>query len=176
MVGAKGFEPSTLWSQTLTTLSDLFQINDLRTPKLLEVAHWCLWMQTELAQKSRRPCRRQTRTVHASVRSRFLQSDLSFRSLRNCVACIRRLWTRQTELRPVARADWKGPSGARFDLRGGLHGRSASIRLHWLGWSSRLDRSGKFPPDSTSIPVHLYSTMCQVPKSRLNGSEAATET
>ena len=55
MVGAKGFEPSTLWSQTMAMLSDLFQINDLRTPKLLEVAHWCLWMKIELAQKSRRP-------------------------------------------------------------------------------------------------------------------------
>ena len=39
----------------MAMLSDLFQINDLRTPKLLEVAHWCLWMKIELAQKSRRP-------------------------------------------------------------------------------------------------------------------------
>ena len=55
LVGAKGFEPSTLWSQTNAMLSNLFQINDLRTPKLLEVAHGCPWMQIKLAQESRRP-------------------------------------------------------------------------------------------------------------------------
>jgi hypothetical protein len=32
MVGAKGFEPSTLWSQTTVGILQVNQINDLRAP------------------------------------------------------------------------------------------------------------------------------------------------
>ena len=71
MVGAKGFEPSTLMVPNHEYVIRLILNQRLTDAQFLEVAHRCLWAQTELAQKSRKPWRwvgeREPSPDHASV-------------------------------------------------------------------------------------------------------------